>query len=235
MAHILHKAATRGHANHGWLNSHHTFSFAGYHDPERIRFGVLRVLNDDVVAPGMGFGQHPHDNMEIISIPLFGDLEHRDSMGNRTIIRENDVQIMSAGTGVEHSEMNHNGDREVRFLQIWVFPDRRGLPPRYDQKTFEPTGRRDAFQCVVCPEGPGSGVHIRQQAWFHRLDLSAGNSLPYELNRPGNGVYVFVLDGQVTADGQFLERRDGLGITGEERFALATDAGCSLLLMELPV
>ena len=235
MTHILHKANTRGHALHGWLESRHTFSFAGYHDPERIHFGVLRVLNDDVVAPGRGFGRHPHDNMEIISIPLAGALEHQDSMGNRTVIREQDVQIMSAGTGVEHSEMNHHQDREVRFLQIWVFPDRRGYTPRYDQKNFSAEGRKNRFQCVVCPDGTGTGVQIRQQVWFHRLDLSPGWQLSYALKDQGNGIYVFVLEGQVSADGYLLEDRDGLGITGRDEIPLLTGPGCSLLLMEVPV
>ncbi|MFM9075862.1 MAG: pirin family protein [Bacteroidota bacterium] len=235
MAHILHKANTRGHAAHGWLESRHTFSFAGYHDPVRIRFGVLRVLNDDIVAPGMGFGRHPHDNMEIISIPLSGALEHHDSMGNKTVIRENDVQIMSAGTGVEHSEMNHHRDREVRFLQIWVFPDRCGYPPRYDQKNFLADSRNNEFQCVVCPEGNGSGVHIRQNAWFHRVDLLPGFSSTYSLKHPGNGLYVFVLEGQTNADGYLLEKRDGLGITDREQIPFLSDSGCSLLLMEVPV
>jgi len=235
MSHILHLADTRGHANHGWLESRHTFSFAGYHNPARVHFGVLRVLNDDIVAPGMGFGRHPHDNMEIISIPLYGDLEHRDSMGNRTVIRENDVQIMSAGTGVEHSEMNHNRDREVRFLQIWVFPAQRGLAPRYDQKTFSPEDRLNKLQCVVSPHGENSGVHINQEAWFHLLDLTSGNGVQYELKRPSSGVYAFVLEGEATIDGQPLSRRDGLGITETDRFQIDSASGCSLLLMEVPM
>lgn len=154
---ILHKANTRGHANHGWLNSHHTFSFAGYYDPQRVQFGALRVLNDDTVAPGMGFGLHPHDNMEIISIPTFGDLEHSDSMGNKQVIRQDDVQVMSAGTGIHHSEMNKNKDKEVRFFQIWIFPDKKNITPRYDQKSFTESEKHNKLLTVVSPIGTKDG------------------------------------------------------------------------------
>ncbi|WP_400192235.1 pirin family protein [Hymenobacter sp. B81] len=232
---ILHRANTRGHANHGWLNSYHTFSFAGYHDPARVHFGVLRVLNDDTVAGGRGFGTHPHDNMEIISIPLAGALEHQDSMGNRGIIRRGDVQVMSAGTGVAHSEKNHHADQEVRFLQIWVFPNRRGVPPRYDQQSFQVEDRHNQLQQVLSPSPDDAGVWIHQDAWFHLGQLDAGFSTTYELKKPGNGVYVFVLEGDVTVDGQALHRRDGLGIWDTDRLELRADGPAEVLLMEVPM
>ena len=171
---VLHPANTRGHANHGWLNSYHTFSFAGYNNPERMHFGALRVLNDDTVAGGMGFGKHPHDNMEIISIPLSGDLEHQDSMGNKTVIRQSDVQVMSAGTGVAHSEKNHNQQQEVKFLQIWVFPNQRDIKPRYGQQTFAPEARHNQLQQVVSPAGDGTNPYIQQDAWFHLGNFDQG-------------------------------------------------------------
>ena len=171
---ILHKADTRGHANHGWLNSYHTFSFAGYYDPNRTHFGVLRVLNDDTVAGAMGFGAHPHDNMEIISIPTSGDLEHQDSMGNKQVIKEGDVQVMSAGTGVTHSEKNKNQDKEVKFFQIWVFPNKKNVAPRYDQKNFSAVDKHNKLLTVVSPLGSADGgVQIHQDAWFSPRNHSA--------------------------------------------------------------
>lgn len=233
---ILHKAATRGHANHGWLDSWHTFSFAGYHDPERIHFGALRVLNDDRVAGGMGFGTHPHDNMEIISIPTLGDLEHQDSMGNSQVIRAGDVQVMSAGTGVQHSEKNKNRDQEVRFFQIWVFPKVRNVQPRYDQQHFPVADRLNRLQTVVSPLGTSDGgVQIHQDAWFSLGKLEKGVRLDYSLHRPGHGVYAFVIEGDVTINGQALNRRDGLGITETDTLELQADSEAEILLMEVPV
>ncbi|GAB4091867.1 pirin family protein [Flaviaesturariibacter terrae] len=233
---ILHKAATRGHANHGWLDSWHTFSFAGYHDPERVHFGVLRVLNDDSVAAGMGFGRHPHDNMEIISIPLEGDLEHSDNMGNTTVIREGDVQVMSAGTGVEHSEKNKNSNQPVKFLQIWLFPKERNVKPRYDQQSFKGEDRLNRLQTVLSPMGSdGGGVQIHQDAWFHRARLDKGAELTYELKNPAHGVYVFVLEGDVYVNDVLLNRRDGLGVTEAASLALKGDTAAEVLLMEVPM
>ena len=180
---ILHKANSRGHADHGWLNSYHTFSFAGYHNPERVHFGMLRVLNDDTVQAGQGFGTHPHNDMEIVSIPLEGDLEHKDSMGNKTVIRHGDVQVMSAGTGVYHSEYNHNNDRQVKFLQIWVFPDRKGVTPRYDQITLDVNDRRNKFQQVVSPNADDEGVWVHQDAWFHLGQFDKDFSLNYDVKK----------------------------------------------------
>ncbi|RYY67231.1 MAG: pirin family protein [Chitinophagaceae bacterium] len=236
MTTILHKAATRGHANHGWLDSWHTFSFAGYHDPERVHFGVLRVLNDDSVAAGMGFGKHPHDNMEIISIPLEGDLEHGDNMGNSTVIRQGDVQVMSAGTGVVHSEKNASSSNPVKFLQIWVFPNKRNVQPRYDQKSFSSEDRRNSLQTVLSPLGSeGGGVQIHQDAWFHLGRLDKGTELTYDLKDPSHGVYAFVLSGDIIVNEVLLNRRDGLGITDASTLTLKADSDAEILLMEVPM
>ena len=191
---VLHKANTRGHADHGWLNSHHSFSFANYYNPERMNFGVLRVLNDDVVAEGRGFGTHPHDNMEIISIPLAGDLEHKDSMGTSAVIKEGDIQVMSAGTGIYHSEYNKNKDKEVRFLQIWVFPNKQNVTPRYDQITLEKVETKNQFYQVLSPNQDDQGVWIHQDAWFNLGKFEKGTGDTYQINKKGNGVYAFVLD-----------------------------------------
>lgn len=233
---ILHKSNTRGDANHGWLHSKHTFSFAGYHDPERMHFGALRVLNDDYVAPGMGFGAHPHDNMEIISIPLEGDLEHKDSMGNTTVIKHGDIQVMSAGTGVRHSEYNKNKDRAVKFLQIWVIPDKRNVQPRYDQITLNEDDRKNQLQQIISPNPDDTGVWIHQDAWFHLTKLDKDFTVDYKVKKEGNGVYVFVLKGDVTVDGNKLNERDGLGLTEKEGFTIiANSQDAEVLLMEVPM
>ncbi|MCB0522834.1 MAG: pirin family protein [Saprospiraceae bacterium] len=232
---VLHQASTRGHANHGWLDSHHTFSFANYYNPERMHFGVLRVLNDDQVAPGMGFGTHPHDNMEIISIPLEGDLEHKDSMGNTTVIRRGDVQVMSAGTGIRHSEYNRNKDQQVKFLQIWVFPNKRNVEPRYDQITLNPAERHNKLQQILSPSPDDAGVWIHQDAWFHLGQLDKGVSLEYQVKKAGNGVYAFILSGDVSLEGQELHPRDGFGIWDVEKLSLKADSAAEVLLMEVPM
>lgn len=232
---IIHKAATRGHANHGWLDSHHTFSFASYYNPERMHFGVLRVLNDDIVQGGMGFGTHPHDNMEIISIPLSGDLEHKDSMGNTTVIKQGDVQIMSAGTGIQHSEYNRNKEKQVKFLQIWVFPKERNIKPRYDQKTFNTSDRINTWQQVVSPSGTAEGIDINQDAWFNMTLLKKGNQLDYTIQKKGNGVYAFILSGDVTINGQELHTRDGMGIWDIEKITVAATTDAEVLVMDVPM
>jgi redox-sensitive bicupin YhaK (pirin superfamily) len=233
---VLHKAATRGHADHGWLNSHHTFSFANYYDPERMHFGVLRVLNDDTVAPGMGFGTHPHDNMEIISIPLEGDLEHKDSMGNTAVIRNGDVQVMSAGTGIRHSEYNRNKEQLVMFLQIWVFPNKRDVTPRYDQITLDAAKRHNNLQQILSPNPEDEGVWIHQNAWFHLGTFDKDFRTSYELKDKRNGVYVFVLSGDVTVNGIALNQRDGLGVQDASSLNLKADSqGAEVLLMEVPM
>jgi redox-sensitive bicupin YhaK (pirin superfamily) len=232
---VLHKANTRGHANHGWLDTNHTFSFAHYHNPERMHFGVLRVLNDDFVDGGKGFGTHPHDNMEIISIPLSGDLEHKDSMGNTTMIKQNDVQIMSAGTGIQHSEYNKNRDQKVNFLQIWVFPKVRNIVPRYDQLTFKPEDRINKLQQIVSPVKEDEGVLINQDAWFHLGNLKSGFNTDYKIKQKGNGVYAFVLMGDVTINDQKLNKRDGFGVWDVDVLTIKADTDAELLLMDVPM
>ncbi|MBK8547797.1 MAG: pirin family protein [Saprospiraceae bacterium] len=232
---VLHKADTRGHANHGWLDSHHTFSFANYYNPDRMHFGVLRVLNDDVVSGGMGFGRHPHDNMEIISIPLEGDLEHQDSMGNTTVIRNGDIQVMSAGTGIQHSEKNKNQDKKVKFLQIWVFPNKRNVTPRYDQLTLKAEDRHNKLQQVLSPNADDEGVWIHQDAWFHLGTLDKGNKQNYQIRKKGNGVYAFAITGEVTIAGQPLSARDGLGMWDIDQFDIVAGSNSEILLMEVPM
>jgi redox-sensitive bicupin YhaK (pirin superfamily) len=236
MDHFLHKASTRGHADHGWLNSHHTFSFANYHDPQRMHFGVLRVLNDDTVAAGMGFGTHPHENMEIISIPLAGDLKHADSMGNTTVIRHGDVQVMSAGTGIAHSEYNNSQEAPVKFLQIWVFPNKRNVEPRYGQITLDPEQRHNRLQQILSPDPHDEGVWIQQKAWFHLGTFDKGANVTYTLKDPNNGVYAFVIGGAATINGVDMDERDGLGLWNVEALEIkANSAGTELLLMEVPM
>ena len=236
MKKVLHKANTRGHADHGWLNSYHSFSFAGYYDPQRIHFGALRVLNDDTVAGGMGFGTHPHDNMEIISIPTSGDLEHKDDMGNTQVIRQGDVQVMSAGTGVKHAEKNKNADKPVKFFQIWVFPKEKNVKPRYDQKNFDDAARHNQLLTVVSPIGSvDGGVQIHQDAWFSLGKLDKDLAITYPLKNKENGVYAFVIEGNVTINGEKLNRRDGLAITETDKLEIKADDKAELLLMEVPV
>jgi len=232
---VLHKADTRGHADHGWLNSYHSFSFANYYNPERMHFGVLRVLNDDTVAAAKGFGKHPHDNMEIISIPLEGDLEHKDSMGNTTVISNGDVQVMSAGTGIFHSEYNKNTDKLVKFLQIWVFPNKRNVEPRYDQITLKKEDRKNKLQQILSPNADDEGVWIHQDAWFHLADFDKGTSADYTIKKSGNGVYAFVLKGDVIINGQVLNTRDGLGIWDVDMLNITANSDAEFLLMEVPM
>ncbi|MHC1705863.1 MAG: pirin family protein [Tenuifilaceae bacterium] len=232
---ILHKASTRGHANHGWLDSYHTFSFANYFNPERVHFGVLRVLNDDQVAAGMGFGTHPHDNMEIISIPLEGDLEHKDSMGNIAVIKKGDIQVMSAGSGITHSEYNKNKDSIVRFLQIWVFPNKKNVTPRYDQITLVESDRKNKFQQILSPNSNDEGVWIHQDAWFHLGKFDKGVSQQYNVKKEGNGVYVFIINGDATINELKLNKRDGLGIWETDKLNIMADSDTEILVMEVPM
>ena len=232
---VLHKADTRGHANHGWLDSHHTFSFANYRNPERMHFGVLRVLNDDIVAPSKGFGTHPHDNMEIVSIPLEGDLEHKDSMGNLAVIKEGDVQVMSAGTGIFHSEYNRNKDKEVKFLQIWVFPNKKDVEPRYDQISIRDVKKKNEFYQVLSPNADDQGVWVHQNAWFHLGDFDANANSTYKLKDKENGVYAFILDGEVTIEGQKLGKRDGFGLWNTDKINVTANSNARVLLMEVPL
>ena len=232
---ILHTANSRGHANHGWLDSHHTFSFANYYNPERVHFGMLRVLNDDQVAGGEGFGQHPHDNMEIISIPLEGTIEHKDSMGNSTKLTVGEIQVMSAGTGIFHSEFNPDPAKQAKFLQIWVFPALRNTTPRYSQISLEGLAKPDTLYQIVSPNADDDGAWIGQQAWFHMGDLSKGWKGEYILKGRNTGVYAFVLEGKVTIAGQALGRRDGLGIYETTKLDIHSDEPSRILLMEVPM
>jgi quercetin 2,3-dioxygenase len=233
---VLHKAATRGHANHGWLDSHHTFSFASYYNPDRMHFGVLRVLNDDRVDAGMGFGTHPHDNMEIISIPLEGDLEHKDSMGNTAIIKKGDIQVMSAGTGIYHSEYNKNKDQLTKFLQIWVFPNKKNVTPRYDQISLDLKDRHNKLQQILSPNPEDAGVWIHQDAWFHLGRFDQNFKTIYQLKKKGNGVYAFVIKGDFTINNISLNERDGLGLWDLQNFDLvANSKDAEILLMEVPM
>ncbi len=233
---ILHPAESRGHADHGWLTSRHTFSFSGYFDPERVQFGKLRVLNDDQVAGGKGFGTHPHQNMEIISIPLEGDLEHKDSMGNTTVIRQGDIQVMSAGTGVSHSEYNKNEEKPVKFLQIWVLPNKKDVSPRYDQITLNNKNLHNQLSQILSPNSEDEAVWIYQNAWFHLGNLEQGIEVNYSLKAPQtNGLYVFVLEGEVSIENLDLQKRDGLGIWEVDQVLIKAKSPAQILLMEVPM
>jgi redox-sensitive bicupin YhaK (pirin superfamily) len=232
---VIHKADTRGHADHGWLNAYHSFSFASWYNPERVQFGALRVLNDDTVAAGMGFGTHPHDNMEIITIPLEGDLAHKDSMGNTETIKSGDVQVMSAGTGVKHSEFNPNANDRTKLLQIWVYPNQQNVAPRYQQITLNPEDRKNKLQQILSPNPEDDGVWIHQDAWFHLGKFEKGVTATYSLKKEGNGVYAFILSGTLTIDGQELETRDGFGIWDTTSLEITATTHTEFLLMEIPM
>lgn len=236
MKKTIHRADSRGYADHGWLRTHHTFSFAGYYDPRRMHFGALRVLNDDEVAPGEGFGAHPHDNMEIVTIPLCGMLKHGDSMGNIQTLSPGEIQVMTAGTGLMHSEYNASKTEVVKFLQIWVLTDAAGYTPRYEQVRLAPA-RRNVVRVIVAPEGHGS-EHvgwIHQDAWFSTLELDRERETEYRLNTHGHGVYLFVLEGRIEAEGEELGPRDGMGIQDVDGFRIRGIERADLLLIELPM
>lgn len=232
---FYHPADSRGHADHGWLKSNHTFSFAGYMNAERMNFGALRVLNDDNVEAGMGFGRHPHSNMEIISIPLEGELAHNDSMGTGSVIKKGDIQVMSAGTGMEHSEFNNSKTDPVKFLQIWIVPNKQNVEPRYDQQSIEFKAAKNNFLQILSPDPDDAGVWIHQDAWFHFADFDAGYARQYLMKKPDQGLYIFVLNGELDVEGQKLHSRDGLGIAGAHDVKIKADTNAEFLLMEVPV
>ncbi len=232
---VLHKANTRGVADHGWLKSYQSFSFAGYYNPDRINFGALRVLNDDIVTGGMGFGEHPHDNMEIISIPLSGELAHKDSMGNTATIKAGEIQVMSAGTGIYHSEYNADKNNPAKFLQIWLFPNQRNVKPRYDQILLADLHKRNDFIQILSPNADDAGVWVYQNAWFNLGYFDAGNTQTYKVHQKGNGVYVFVLNGKIEVNGQLLETRDGFGISETDSLTVKAVEDAEFLLMEVPM
>jgi redox-sensitive bicupin YhaK (pirin superfamily) len=236
MKQVLHLAQERGSANHGWLNSHHSFSFANYYNPQKMNFGLLRVLNDDTVAPGMGFGKHPHDNMEIISIPLQGDLEHEDSMGNKAVIREGEIQAMSAGTGIFHSEYNASKSDEVKFLQIWIFPREKDVAPRYDQIVLPDLSKANTLHQVLSPNPDDAGIWVHQDAWFNMGTFNNGASQSYDIKRSNNGVYAFIIDGSFEIEGQKLSKRDALGLWEIDTIQIKSlEAGSRLLLIDVPM
>ena len=232
---IYHAADSRGNANHGWLKSKHTFSFANYHDPERMGFGALRVINDDFVIGGQGFGKHSHRDMEIISIPLSGKLGHGDNIGNNGIIETGEIQVMSAGTGITHSEMNGDDKEEVKFLQIWVIPNKMNVEPRYQQVRMDDILKPNEFNQVLSPNADDAGVWIHQDAWFSMGDFDKGITQTYELKNPNNGVYIFVISGKVVVNGNTLDTRDGLGVWDTKNFTMDVEEDAKVLLMEVPM
>ena len=235
MKKVFHPASSRGAADHGWLQAKHSFSFANYYNSERVQFGALRVLNDDIIAPGMGFGTHPHDNMEIITIPLDGALEHKDSMDNIGVIETDEIQVMSAGSGVYHSEYNKNKDQSVSLLQIWVFPNKKNVTPRYDQKNIKDLKKVNSFYPIVTPNQKGPGMWIHQDAWFHLGEFDKETRINYNINKKGNGVYAFLIEGSVQIDGESLEKRDALGLWDTESFELLANPNSRILLIEVPL
>jgi len=235
MKKVIHTADSRGYAEHGWLSSRFSFSFAEYHNPERMHFGVLRVLNDDIIQPKMGFGMHPHDNMEIVSIPLKGALEHRDSMGNGSIIKVGEVQLMSAGSGVRHSEFNPSKDEPGSFLQIWLFPKERNIKPRYFQDSFKASDMQNKMRVIVSPTGEDDSLTINQDAWFSMGNVQKGQNFTYEIKNNGNGLYIFVIKGSLEIAGDVLYRRDAMGIYETPNIAIEVKEDSQLLFIDLPM
>ena len=235
MKKTFHSSGTRGEANHGWLHAKHSFSFAQFFNPERIQFGALRVLNDDVIAPGMGFGTHPHNNMEIITIPLKGALEHKDSMDNIGVVAVDEIQVMSAGTGVSHSEYNKNKDQPLNLLQLWVLPNKQNVVPRYDQKNIKSLKKTNALYPVISPNHDNTGMWIHQDAWFHLGDFNQKTTVPYSLHKKGNGVYAFMIEGRASIEGESLEKRDALGVWETEGFSITAEKNSRILLVEVPM
>ena len=232
---VIHKAESRGHAQHGWLDTYHTFSFANYHAPDRVHFGALRELNDDRIAAGQGFGTHPHDNMEIVTIPLTGAVEHRDTTGGHGIIRVGDVQIMSAGSGLAHSEFNASKTEPLTLLQIWVFPKHRNIQPRYDQKTFDRKDRKNKLQLVVTPDGADGSLTTDQDTWFSLGSFEKGFETDYLAKGENSyGVYAFLIDGSVTINDQQMSRRDGIGFVHTDKLHIKANETSELLLIEVP-
>jgi redox-sensitive bicupin YhaK (pirin superfamily) len=231
----IHKANSRGYFDHGWLRTNHTFSFGHYYNEERINFGKLRVLNDDIIAPGQGFGTHPHNDMEIISIPLKGALAHKDSAGNEKVILPNDIQVMSAGTGIQHSEYNHSTEEEVNFLQLWIMPNKKGHQARYDQKTFDPKERTNSFQNLVAPKARNDSLWINQDAYLSMSDIDESKKVTYKINIKENGIYIFLIEGKITVGSENLSKRDGIGIWETDEISLTANEKSQVLLIEVPM
>lgn len=237
MKKILHPSASRGGMDLGWLKAKYSFSFAQYFNPQRVQFGMLRVLNDDRIAPGMGFGAHPHDNMEIITIPQSGAVKHQDSMGNEGVVAAGDIQVMSAGSGVQHSEINASSNEELALFQIWVFPEERDVAPRYDQKPIAPLLVPNAFSTVVRPksEATDEQLWIHQQAYFNLGTFTEDTQTTYSLNKPGHGAYLLVIEGEATIDSDVLHSRDAIGIWDTDQISVSATAGSRILLIEVPM
>ncbi len=233
----LFEANSRGNADHGWLKANFSFSFGNYYNPERVQFGMLRVLNDDTIAGGMGFGTHPHANMEIITIPLEGGLKHRDSMGNEGVIRFGEVQVMSAGTGIKHSEMNASQNETAKTLQLWVFPDEEDVIPRYDQKSFDIENQINTFVNIVSPKdkNDGNALWVYQQTFLNLGIFEKDTSFSYKVNIPENGVYLFLIEGEIEVDNQILRTRDAMGIIDFEQFEIKINSKSKILLIEVPM
>ncbi len=235
MNHVIHKSNSRGNANHGWLNAYHSFSFGSWYNPERVQFGVLRVLNDDTIAAGMGFGTHPHDNMEIITIPLEGDLAHKDSMGNEATIKTGDVQVMSAGTGIQHSEFNPNADLQTKLFQIWLFPNKQNVMPRYQQITLDKNVQKNDFAQILSPNTDDEGVWIHQDAWFYLSDFEKDFSKKLLLKKEGNGFYIMNISGKISVNDEILDTRDAIGVWNVSEIEIKANSESKFLVMEIPM
>jgi len=235
MKKIIHRANSRGHFDYGWLKTYHTFSFSSYHDPERVNFGMLRVLNDDTIEGGQGFGTHPHNDMEIVTIPLEGALAHKDSTGSEGVIYPDEIQVMSAGTGIRHSEYNHLNDGTTKLLQIWVFPDKKGHKPRYGQKFFDSEERKNKLQYIVTPEKKDGNLWLNQDAYLSLIDLDKDKSLSYKVHTKGNGVYLFLIGGKISVGNEIISKRDGIGIWETDEFSITANSDSKLLLIEVPM
>lgn len=235
MMQILYKADSRGYAKHEWLETYHTFSFAGYHDSSRMNFGVLRVLNDDIIDGGRGFGMHPHNNMEIITIPFEGALRHQDDMGNSKVIETNDIQVMSAGTGVTHSEVNANSDKNVKLFQIWIFPNKQNVTPRYDQISIYPEGSINKLQQILSPNPDDEGVWIHQDAWMFMGDFESGIQTDYKIRKPGNGVFLMSISGDVLVGDTLLNTKDAIGIYDTDQISIQAKSQAKFLIIEVPM
>ncbi|TBR18442.1 MAG: pirin family protein [Chitinophagaceae bacterium] len=232
---VLHKAESRGSFDYGWLKTNYSFSFSSWQNPEKVHFGVLRVLNDDTIAAGMGFGTHSHDNMEIITIPTSGQLEHKDSMGNHGIISKGEVQVMSAGSGIQHSEYNNSKEFPVSLFQIWLFSNKKNVAPRYDQRSFDFDSLKNEFCTIVSPMGENTGLNIHQDAWFSLGKLDKDFSYNYNLKNKNNGVYLFLIEGNITLNKLLLKRRDAVEITEFESLEIISNSNSELLLLEIPM
>jgi len=231
---LEHKSSSRGSIDHGWLKTNHSFSFGNYYNPEKMRFGALRVLNDDYLEGGKGFGFHPHDNMEIITIMLDGELRHQDSMGQSEVLRDNEVQVMSAGSGIQHSEFNNSSDKQLNLLQIWIYPEKRDIKPTYGMTAFFSEDRLNKLQTIVSPVG-NDGLTINQQAYIFRTELSSGGEISYNLHSSGNGVYVFLISGKIAIGDSKLNTRDALGIWDTNNFLIKSESSSDILIIEVPM